>query len=65
MNCSKGKGAVVWLLLIIIFIALTPNVFEYADKQRGYDATGGEILFPLIPLVLWLIVKTIKDFRKD
>lgn len=27
---------------------------EYATIQRGYEAIGGEILIPLVPLLIWL-----------
>jgi hypothetical protein len=44
-----------------IWVGLTPSVFSYADMSRGYDATGGEIFYPFIPLIGWLIVECIKD----
>ena len=54
-----------WLLILTgIFLILTPWVFKYADLERGYDATGGEILFPFIPLIIWLVIKSIEDVFK-
>jgi hypothetical protein len=44
-----------------IWIGFTPAVFALADAERGYDATGGEIFHPFLPLLLWLIAKSIKD----
>ena len=55
-----------WLALIAVFLALTPLVFRLADLERGFQATGGEIFFPLIPLFLWAFVSTIKNsLRKE
>ena len=65
MSYSKAK----WILLTVIFLLLTPFVFRLADMERGFDATGGEIFFPLIPFLIYAISKTVKDiksiFRKD
>jgi TRAP-type mannitol/chloroaromatic compound transport system permease small subunit len=61
MTYSKIK----WLLLTAVFIALTPAVFQYAYNERGYSAIGGEIFFPFIPLLIWAIVKTVKDTFKN
>jgi len=54
-----------WFVFIVVFLALTPLVFYLADLERGFNATGGEIFFPLIPFVIWGIAKTIKDLRKE
>ena len=44
---------------------LTPFIFRLAYMERGYSAIGGEIVFPLIPLLAWIVVKTIKDSKTD
>lgn len=44
---------------------LTPYIFNVADNQRGYDSTGGEILFPFIPLLIWIVASVFKDFVKS
>ena len=58
-----------WFVLIAVFLAFTPLVFYLADLERGFDATGGEIFFPLIPFVIWGIARTVKEttqeIRKD
>ena len=41
------------LILTVLFLILTPYVFELADIERGYDSTGGEIVFPFLPLIIW------------
>ena len=30
-------------------------MFELADKERGYDSTGGEMFFPFLPVVVSLL----------
>ena len=51
--------------LTLLIIPFLPAIFKYADVQRGYDATGGEIFIPLFPLIIWLIVKMLKDMFKE
>ena len=64
MIYSKLK-TIFWVLLTMLFIVFTPTVFNHAKIQRGYDAIGGEIFFPIMPLVLWVLVKVIKDMLKE
>ena len=56
-----------FMLLVVtgIFLTLTPQMFTYADAQRGYNAIGGEMFFPFIPFMLWLMWGTVKDTFKD
>ena len=56
-----------WLLIFTgIFLLLTPQAFKYADYERGYDSTGGEMFFPFIPLVIWMVGKSMTDlFSED
>ena len=64
MIYSKIK-AVFWILLTISCLLFTPVVFRNAREQRGYFAIGGEIFIPFIPLILWLVVKVVKDVFKE
>ena len=63
MNFLRNR----WVKLTALFWLLTPLIFYIAYLERGYRAIGGEIFFPLIPLLIWLVVKTVKDDlkRKD
>jgi len=61
MIYSKIKTVLPWLIVEAIFLALTPQMFIYARTQRGYDAIGGELFFPFLPLLAWLIWGTIQD----
>lgn len=47
----------------IIWLSLTPLVFLLADMERGYNATGGEIFFPLIPLLIYGFTKMKEDLK--
>lgn len=53
-----------WLLFTAICFVITPYAFYWADLQRGYDATGSEIFIPLIPFLMYGIVKHIKEMNK-
>jgi len=50
-----------WVQCTAVFILLTPIVFHLAYLERGYSAIGGEVVFPFIPLIVWMFAKTIKD----
>ncbi len=52
------------ILLWATFLALTPYAFRIANLHRGYDAIGGEIFVPLLPLLIIALVDTAKDFNK-
>ncbi len=43
-----------WMLIIGFCIGITPYVFQYADSVRGYDAIGGEMFVPIMPIILYL-----------
>lgn len=62
---NRLKDSRAWWFLLGIWLGLTPTVFTYADMSRGYNAIGGEIFYPFIPLVIWLIVETVNDMRYD
>lgn len=66
MNCSKRmkkkiKQITYWIFIGFCF-GITPYMFYLADLERGYNATGGEIFIPLIPIIFLLVNK---EERKD
>jgi hypothetical protein len=50
-----------FFLASVAWWALTPLFFYLADMQRGFDATGGEAFIPLIPFIVWTVIKTLKE----
>lgn len=52
-----------WWLFVGFCLGITPYMFRLADVQRGYDATGGEIFIPLLPLLVWMMKDVMKDIR--
>jgi len=52
-----------WLVFIATCWAFTPLVFSYARLERellGLDVgVGGELFFPLLPLLIYLIARTV------
>ena len=59
--CSNHVTLTVFTLVCWI---MTPLMFIAADIERGYDATGGEVFTPFLPLIAWAIGKAIEDDRK-
>jgi len=51
---------VCWWIFIGLCFGITPYIFKIADLERGYNATGGEIFIPLIPLLVWAMKDSIK-----
>lgn len=62
---KKIKPLIPWLIATALFIALTPAICGYAEAQRGYKAVGGELFFPLLPLMGWAICGMVQDTFKD
>ena len=54
---------VCWWVFVGFCFGITPYMFYIADLKRGYNATGGEIFIPLIPLVLWAMKDSIKEMK--
>ena len=67
MNYSKLMKQkikqVCWWIFIGLYLGITPYIFTIADLERGYNATGGEIFIPLIPLLLWAMKDSIKEMK--
>lgn len=40
-------------------------MFHLADLERGYNAIGGELFVPFIPLMTLAVKESIKDMRED
>lgn len=41
--------------LIFMWALLIPIMFMLADLKRGYNGTGGELVWLLLPLIVWYI----------
>lgn len=69
MNCSKVLNRkvknVLWLMFCGFCFGITPYIFQLADLERGYNATGGEIFVPLIPFLVYALKDTIKEFKYE
>lgn len=50
-----------WCAFTAFCWGITPYAYVYADQERGYDATGGEIFVPLIPFIVFVLVKAFKE----
>lgn len=67
MNYSKRMKRKIkqvrWWIFIGFCLGITPYMFYIADLERGYNATGGEIFIPLIPLLAWAMKDSIKEMK--
>ena len=46
-------------------LGITPSAFQYADAVRGYDATGGEIFIPIIPIFIYLATRKEREDEQN
>ena len=53
---------IVYLLIILSSIVLTPRAVQYATNIRGYKAFGGEYL---IPILGWIIATIFYEICKE
>jgi len=53
---------IVYLLIILFSIIITPHVVEYATSIRGYKAYGGEYLTPIFG---WIIATVFYEICKE
>jgi len=67
MNYSKRMKQkikqVCWWVFVGLCIGITPYMFYLADLERGYNATGGEIFIPFIPVMAWMMKNSIKEMK--
>jgi hypothetical protein len=61
------KLNVFWFVfLFILSIMLIPLIFQVADLERGYNATGGEVFTIALPyLVLKWRIWTVEQIEKE
>lgn len=53
---------IVQLVIIILTLILTKIAINYAFIERGYEATGGEYLIPILGLLIVVIIED--EYRK-
>lgn len=60
---KKIRRAITLTILNLMWMGTAPLWFRLADLERGYDATGGELLLMALPYLIWLIVETIREMK--
>lgn len=50
--------------LYFIWLAFTPFVFMLAALERGNWGVGGEIFFPIIPLLIYGFIDTKLEYER-
>jgi hypothetical protein len=53
-----------WWLFVGLCIGLIPYIFHLADLERGYSGLGGEVLFLLVPFLVWMLITNIRDTKE-
>ena len=58
-SLPKGKKVTLFVIGFIISCLLVPMASEYANTWRGYHAVGGEVLIPVLYLIVVGLIKEI------
>ncbi len=64
-RCSKVKRTTLIVIGFIVNCLFVPRLNGIANDQRGYSAVGGEVLIPLLYLVVVGFIKTVSDYKKE
>jgi hypothetical protein len=55
-----------YCVLLILSLWIAVKAFDYADYERGYDATGGEVFMIALPLsVVYWRRKTVEQEKSQ
>jgi len=54
---------IIWWMFVGFCFGITPYIFKIADLQRGYNATGGELIVPFLPVFVWLFIDAINELK--
>ena len=66
MNYSNKKlDIIITRLALIIYYACTPLIFYLADVMRSRPGTGGELLYPLLPILYVVISNLVKEEEEE
>jgi apolipoprotein N-acyltransferase len=62
---KRAIAFVAYAALFALGVLLFLWAHEYATRERGYIAYGGEVLFIGLPLFVWIVRTTAQDWRRD
>lgn len=66
MNRRRTRRAVLkYVGLTVCGIVLFLVVHAHMSEVRGHGSPGGELFFPLLPVMWWLISQTAKDWAAE
>jgi len=66
MSYSKKRlDKVLITVALIIYYLMTPIIFYLADLMRGHSGTGGEIIYPLLPILCVVFSNLVKVEEED
>lgn len=64
-KCTKLKRIAVMVAGFIVSCLIVPKLNVIANEQRGYQALGGEVLIPLLYILVIVFIKTFTDIKKE
>ena len=62
---SSAGTAIKYIVITIVGILLFSEVNQAANANRITDSVGGEGIFLLLPILWWLLERTIKDLVSE
>lgn len=64
-RCTKIKKLTLLVIGFVICCTLVPKLNSIANEQRGYEAIGGEVLIPVLYLVVARLINEIGGFINE
>ncbi len=59
------KTMLKYVMLTLVSLVLYGFAAEYALRERGYSAVGGEVIILFLPLFYYLVSKFVKEFIEE
>lgn len=59
------KTMLKYIMLVLASLVLYGFAAEYALRERGYSAVGGEAVVLFLPLFYYLVSESIKEFIEE
>ena len=58
-------GAIKWAAITFASLTLFIICKDFAARERGYTAIGGEYLLLLLPFIYYIFERVVKEFTAD
>lgn len=61
---KRGRGIMIYWIPLLFILMILPECMRLAALDRGYQAYGGEILLPILAILLVFLISDVVEFFK-